>query len=39
MMNILDYTFYRTARRRFKRDGIDAFTAKLTITVAFPILL
>lgn len=32
MKNILDYTFYRTAKRHFKRDGIDAFTAKLTIT-------
>ncbi|QTV04932.1 hypothetical protein [Faecalibacter bovis] len=32
MRNIFDYTFYRTAKRHFKRDGVDAFTARLTLS-------
>lgn len=35
MRNILDYTFYRTAKRHFKRDGADAITARLTLTFIF----
>lgn len=29
---MFDYTFYRTAKRHFKRDGSDSSTAILTIT-------
>ncbi len=32
MNNLFDYTYYRTAKRHFKRDGADAFTAILTIS-------
>lgn len=32
MKNIFDYTYYRTAKRHFKRDGAEAFTAILTIS-------
>lgn len=32
MRNILDYTYYRTAKRHFKNDGVDAFTAILALT-------
>lgn len=35
MRNIFDYTFYRTAKRHFKRDGVDAFTARLTLSFIF----
>lgn len=32
MKNIFDYTYFRTAKRHFKRDGVEAFTAVLTIS-------
>ena len=32
MRNIFDYTFYRTAKRHFKSDGANAFTATLAIS-------
>ncbi|MEL1240969.1 hypothetical protein [Flavobacterium flavipallidum] len=32
MKNIFDYTYFRTAKKHFKRDGIEAFTAILTIS-------
>jgi hypothetical protein len=34
--NLFDYTFYRTAKRHFKSDGANAFTANLAISfIAF----
>ena len=32
MRNLFDYAFYRTAKRHFKRDGAEAFTAVLTVS-------
>ena len=33
MKNIFDYTFYRIAKFYFKRDGSDAITSLLTLTI------
>lgn len=33
MKNIFDYTYYRIAKFYFKRDGSDAITALLTLTL------
>ncbi|MBF2092988.1 hypothetical protein H1R85_10785, partial [Flavobacterium psychrophilum] len=35
MKNIFDYTYYRIAKFYYKRDGSDAITALLTITLIF----
>ena len=33
MKNIFDYTFYRISKFYFKRDGSDAITSLLTLTI------
>ncbi len=33
MNNILDYTYYRIAKKYFKRDGSQSITALLTLTL------
>ena len=33
MKNIFDYTYYRIAKSYFKRDGLEAFTSVLTISI------
>ncbi|MFK7049807.1 hypothetical protein FLACOL_00454 [Flavobacterium columnare] len=33
MKNIFDYTFYRISKFYFKRDGTDAITSLLTLTI------
>jgi hypothetical protein len=33
MKNIFDYTYYRIAKFYFKRDGLEAFTSVLTISL------
>ena len=32
MKNLFNYTFYRTSKRHFKRDGAEAFTGVLTVS-------
>lgn len=39
MKNIFDYTYYRIAKFYFKRDGLEAFTALLTISLIYAFYL
>ncbi|TPG32647.1 hypothetical protein EAH81_25525 [Flavobacterium pectinovorum] len=37
--NIFDYTYYRIAKFYFKRDGLSAFTALLTVSLIYAFFL
>lgn len=39
MKNIFDYTYYRIAKFYFKRDGLSAFTALLTVSLIYAFYL